>query len=154
MQDSVLVVHIPGGTRTHDLRFRKPALYPSELRGHTARTAHIVAQRQCGAMPATSIDASDQSFSGTNQQRRRERRADYFLASACSVESAETTLSEATLSETTCWVDAHGVRRELPHPPEARWGDWRIAVGAAQPESTATAAISASFLNMSFPPNS
>ena len=25
--------NIPGGTRTHDLRFRKPALYPSELRG-------------------------------------------------------------------------------------------------------------------------
>ncbi len=28
--------NIPGGTRTHDLRFRKPALYPSELRGHRA----------------------------------------------------------------------------------------------------------------------
>jgi hypothetical protein len=32
-RDCVAFQNIPGGTRTHDLRFRKPALYPSELRG-------------------------------------------------------------------------------------------------------------------------
>lgn len=29
------ISNTPGGIRTHDLRFRKPALYPAELRGQS-----------------------------------------------------------------------------------------------------------------------
>jgi hypothetical protein len=35
----------PGGTRTHDLRLRRPLLYPAELRAHLA---HAVRPRLCG----------------------------------------------------------------------------------------------------------
>ncbi len=37
MPKAMAVSHGAGGTRTHDLRFRKPSLYPAELqplRGH------------------------------------------------------------------------------------------------------------------------
>jgi hypothetical protein len=37
----------PGLIRTGDLRFRKPTLYPSELRGHFIKFKHLCLKTDC-----------------------------------------------------------------------------------------------------------
>ena len=46
-----------GGTRTHDLRFRKPSLYPAELQPHNSNSIASLAQPQLVRAPKLSTGA-------------------------------------------------------------------------------------------------
>src|SRR5688500_16539501 len=58
----------PGGTRTHDLRFRKPALYPTELRARAAERGPR-GYRSPAAFPGTTPSPDP-----IRPHRRRQRR--------------------------------------------------------------------------------